>query len=79
MTASDTLTSRAIEGPIDGGVTGATNAGLVVDYLTDRIVGFAAVNMLDAARELCYISRRLICSITIVPRAIATDNNALEA
>jgi hypothetical protein len=72
------LTSRAIEGAIDGGVTGATDTGLVVDYLTDWIVHFAAVNMFDAAGELCYVSRRLIGSLAIIPRAIATDNNALE-
>jgi hypothetical protein len=73
------LTCRPVEGPIDGCVAGATNTRLVVDYLTDRIVGFAVVNMLDAARKLCHISWWLISSITVIPRAIATDNDTFEA
>jgi hypothetical protein len=74
-----TLACRPVKRLIDAGVAGAADARQVIYDLTDWVLGFAIVNMLDAAGQFRHVSWWLVGSITVVPSAVATNHDAFEA
>ena len=74
--AHQTLSCCTVKRLVDNGVAGTPNPRLIIDDLTNWAVGIAFIDTFDTASKLCHISWRLVSSITTIPCAITTDDDA---